>query len=257
MTEIDGTQYSKKKIFLLWALVALPMFFLKFVASPLLNQIIPIHPGILYWCLMIVGMIWQFVLSVMLLKQELGVLTWEKLKERLWLKPPTHPKTGQIVKKAYWLVIPIILYSFFFEQFGLFDFVEKGLLKLLPIIADPSYTNIEALMAPEFRGAWYLLIIATISSLFNYVLGEELLFRGVLLPKMSGAFGKWDWVMNGVLFATYHLHKLAEIPLFIVGSIFYGFLNKRYKTFYPALIIHGIEAVPLFLFIILFLLNII
>lgn len=51
-------------------------------------------------------------------------------------------------------------------------------------MADPIYTNIESLMAPEFRGAWYLLGIAVISSIFNYLLGEELFFRGVLLPKI-------------------------------------------------------------------------
>jgi membrane protease YdiL (CAAX protease family) len=47
---------------------------------------------------------------------------------------------------------------------------------------------------------------------FNTVLGEELLFRGVLLPRMSGAFGKADWVANGVLHVTYHLHMPWVIP---------------------------------------------
>jgi membrane protease YdiL (CAAX protease family) len=37
--------------------------------------------------------------------------------------------------------------------------------------------------------------------LFNTVLGEELLFRG-LLPRIQGAFGLWDWVANGLLFAV-------------------------------------------------------
>jgi membrane protease YdiL (CAAX protease family) len=41
---------------------------------------------------------------------------------------------------------------------------------------------------------------------FNTVLGEELLFRGFLLPRMNGAFGRGDWLANGVLFAAYHLH---------------------------------------------------
>ena len=32
--------------------------------------------------------------------------------------------------------------------------------------------------------------------IFNYILGEELLFRGVLLPRMNGGIGRWDWVAN-------------------------------------------------------------
>jgi membrane protease YdiL (CAAX protease family) len=35
---------------------------------------------------------------------------------------------------------------------------------------------------------------------------EELPFCGYLLPGMSGAFGRGDWLVNGVLFAAYHLH---------------------------------------------------
>ena len=44
------------------------------------------------------------------------------------------------------------------------------------------------------------------------MLGEELLFRGLLLPRMNGVFGKRDWVANGVLFAVYHLHVPWVIP---------------------------------------------
>jgi len=253
MTVISNEmQYSKKKIFLLWLLVALPMLVLKFVISPVLNGVLEVHPGIIYWWLMIAGMIWQFILSIIILKKELGKLTIEKLKKRLWLKHPTHPKTGLTFKRAYWLTIPIIVYAFFIEQFGVFDFVSEGLLRVMPFMADAEYTHIESLMAPEFRGKWYLLTIAFVSSIFNYLLGEELFFRGVLLAKMEGAFGKWDWAVNGVLFASYHLHKLPEIPIFIVGSIFYSLLNKRYKSFYPGLIIHGVEAIHLFLVIYLF-----
>ncbi len=250
--EVTVAQYSKKKIFFLWALVALPMLLLKFVALPVLMGVVDIHPGILYWWLMIIGMIWQFFLSLIILRKELGKLSWEKLKNRLWLNPPKNPKNGNTFRKAYLLTIPIIIYAAIVEQLGIFSFIEEGVLQLLPFMADPVYTHIESLMAPEFQDAWYLLGIAVISSIFNYLLGEELFFRGILLPKMEGAFGQWDWVINGILFSTYHLHKFAEIPIFIFGSIFYSLLNKRYKSFYPGLIIHGVEAIPLFLFILLF-----
>ena len=48
--------------------------------------------------------------------------------------------------------------------------------------------------------------------IFNTVLGEELLFRGLLLPRMRAAFGRWDWLVNGVLFGVYHLHLPSSIP---------------------------------------------
>ncbi|WP_342556553.1 CPBP family intramembrane glutamic endopeptidase [Paenibacillus sp. FSL H8-0548] len=245
--ELEIKQYSIRKVFSLWALVALPMVFFRFMLLPVLAPIVSFHPGILYWILMIVGMIWQFVLSVFLLKRELGNLSWEKLKKRLWLNHPVHPKTFKVYKIAYAFTIPIIMYAFFFESTGLFGFIEETINLIFPLLAPEDYTRIENLAIPEFVGAWYLLGIALISCLFNYLLGEELFFRGVLLPKMKGAFGRWDWVMNGVLFATYHLHKVSEIPLFIVGSLFYGFLNAKYRSFWPAILIHGVEAIPLLL----------
>ncbi len=48
--------------------------------------------------------------------------------------------------------------------------------------------------------------------MFNTVLGEELLFRGFLLPRMNGVLGRRDWLANGVLFAVYHLHEPWVIP---------------------------------------------
>ncbi len=243
--EMETNQYSVRKILGLWALVALPMAFFRFILLPFLVPIVPFHPGILYWMLMIVGMIWQFVLSVIILKRELGDISWEKLKKRLWLNHPIHPKTFKVYKIAYSFTIPIIIYAFFFESSGLFGFIEEAINRAFPFMAPKAYTEIESLATPEFVGAWYVLGIALVSCLFNYLLGEELFFRGVLLPKMRGAFGKWDWAMNGVLFAAYHLHKISEIPLFIVGSLFYGFLNAKYRSFWPSIIIHGVEAIPL------------
>lgn len=197
-------------------------------------------------------MIWQFLLSVIILRKELGKLTIEKIKERIWLNHPIHSKSKQIFKKAYLLTIPIIIYAALVEQFGFFSFLENGFIRLLPFLEGPEYIKIQSLMAPEFVGSWYLVVITTISSIFNYLLGEALFFRGILLPKMNGAFGKWDWVVNGLLFSTYYLHKIVEIPIYIIGSFFISFLNKKYKSFYPALIIHGVEAIPLFIIIIFF-----
>ena len=57
---------------------------------------------------------------------------------------------------------------------------------------------------------WFALLAAML--VFNTVLGEELLFRGFLLPRMNGVFGRRDWLANGVLFAVYHLHEPWVIP---------------------------------------------
>ena len=81
-------------------------------------------------------------------------------------------------------------------------------------------------------------------------LGEELLFRGILLPKMQGAFGKWDWVANAVLFALYHLHKPTLMLGLIFGSMAWSLPARYFRSIWFPVILHGIEGV--FLLVLVF-----
>jgi membrane protease YdiL (CAAX protease family) len=77
-------------------------------------------------------------------------------------------------------------------------------------------------------------------------LGEEFLFRGVLLPKMKGVFGKWDWVANAVLFGLYHIHWAPSILSIIVTTLPGNWLSRRFRCNWMEIVIHGVEALPLF-----------
>ena len=79
--------------------------------------------------------------------------------------------------------------------------------------------------------------------MFNTVLGEELLFRGFLLPRMQGAFGKRDWVANGVLFAFYHLHVPWIIPLALFDTLFLAYPARRYRSAVLPIIVHSVQSV--------------
>lgn len=245
-------QYTLLQILLLWFLVTAPMGLARFWIVPQFKDQISIHPGLFFWGLMILGMAWQFVLSMVVLKLELKTLNWSALKTRLWLNHPRDPKSQRVIKRVYWLTIPIILYAFLIESYGALTFLQEWFLRLFPNLAPPEFAQIQNLAVPEFRGAWYIVGIALLSSLFNYLLGEELFFHGILLPKMQGVFGRWAWAANGILFATYHVHKIEMVPVFIFGSIFYSYLNQKYRSFYPGLIIHGVEFIPLIVMITLF-----
>ncbi len=61
-------------------------------------------------------------------------------------------------------------------------------------------------MVAQLVGNWSFFGLFFVMAVFN-ILGEEFFFRGVLLPKMGGVFGKGDWVVNGVLMGAYHWHQ--------------------------------------------------
>jgi membrane protease YdiL (CAAX protease family) len=88
---------------------------------------------------------------------------------------------------------------------------------------------------------WFALIAAL--SVCNTILGEELLFRGVLLPRMQGAFGRWDWVANGFLFAAYHLHMPWVIVATLLGdTLALSYPSRRYRSALIGIIVHSSQS---------------
>ena len=97
-------------------------------------------------------------------------------------------------------------------------------------------------MQAQLVGAWGFYGLFVVMAVFN-ILGEEFLFRGVLLPKRQGLFGKWDWVANGVLFAIYHVHEPWVILAALDGSILFSLPAKRFRSTWLAIIIHSVQLV--------------
>jgi len=58
----------------------------------------------------------------------------------------------------------------------------------------------------------FLVLVLVVRSFVFNILGEELYYRGVLLPKMQGVFGRWAWVANGLLFTLKHAAFFWMMP---------------------------------------------
>ena len=65
-------QYSLTKILAIWASVTAPMAVLAFVVAPVIIPRTTLHPGLVHWMLIVAGMMWQFVVSLAILRHELG-----------------------------------------------------------------------------------------------------------------------------------------------------------------------------------------
>jgi membrane protease YdiL (CAAX protease family) len=100
----------------------------------------------------------------------------------------------------------------------------------------------QSLADPRFQGEWWILGLALTSMLFNYILGEGLPFRGVLLRRMAGVFSRWDWVANSVLFGLYPVRKIWAWPSMIADSFGIAWAATRYRSFWMSLIVHGPEG---------------
>jgi membrane protease YdiL (CAAX protease family) len=83
----------------------------------------------------------------------------------------------------------------------------------------------------------------------NSFLGEELLFRGLLLPRMRGVFGRGDFVANGLLFAFYHLHTPWSIPASLADFIYFAYPARRWQSVWMSTIVHSGQSVFVIIFI--------
>jgi membrane protease YdiL (CAAX protease family) len=234
-------QYTLSNILIIWILSAVPMAVLAFVITPVLIPLMDLPPLIVYWLAIIAGLVWQFVLSAMILKYEGLGLDWSTFQKRMKFQRPRNPKTGKPGNWLFLWVIPFILLIALLQTgVGFLDIDSV----ILPFIKDLPQYDLSKLATPEYKGAWWILGLFLITMLFNYFLGEEFLYRGILLPKMNGVFGKWDWFANGVLFGFYHLHKPQVIlsTALLFGFIF-AFPAKYFQSSWMAVIIHGIEGI--------------
>lgn len=229
-------QYTLWQILGIWASIALPMGLVHWVVSPILIPRVDTVPGFLYFILITMGLVWQGVVAYIILRREVKPFTWENLKGRLWLHTPTNPKTGVPSKWLYLWTIPMIV--FVNVGYAISGGLNEFWVKIFPFVTPPPYAEIQSLAEPA-RDQWWLLGVLAVMIAFNYLLGEELIFRGILLPKMNGVFGKWDFIANAALFATYHLHKIWVWPQIFIFNWIIPWAAKRFKSYWVAAIIHG------------------
>ena len=234
--QVTVTQYSKRAIVAIWAAAALPMGALSWIVAPAIADGDGIESLIkpLLACLTI-GLAWQFVLVMALVGYEQRSLRWSRLREALWLRAPQSPRSGRRGGRVWLMVIPLALLAGVEELIGLPAPIERNFGEFLSSDAG----------AAMFDGAWGLFALFMTMGVFNTVLGEELLFRGLLLPRMRGAFGERDWLANGLLFAVYHLHVPWAIPASVLDPFIYSLPAKRHRSALLPIAVHSVQTVVL------------
>lgn len=234
---VEIPQYSIPKILTVWAAAALPMAALAWLIAPALEdsfsgeENVPLVKALLI-CLTL-GLVWQFVLAVALVWREQGTLQWPVAREALWLRAPRDPKTGRRGGRLWLILIPLI--------------VLFALEATIPGVGLPEDRDLAAFIDSEvgkdfLSGAWGWFAVFVLLQIFN-ALGEELLFRGLLLPRMNGAFGRRDWVANGALFAAYHLHVPWAIPASLLDTFIISYPAKRYRSALIGIAVHSAQSV--------------
>ena len=92
-------------------------------------------------------------------------------------------------------------------------------------------------------GAWWGFALLVANALLSPI-AEELVFRGLLLPRMRAAFGRADFVVNGALFTLYHLHQPWSMPVTLLdGTFAQAYPSSRFRSTWMGLITHTAPSV--------------
>ena len=232
-------QYTLLAVAGIWAAAALPMAALAWLVAPRLASALsgPVPLGQALLICLTVGLVWQFVLVLGLEGIEQRSLHWSVLRQALWLQAPRSPRTGGRGGRTWLILLPLTA-----------AFYAVHAVRFLPRLPYPAARDFGSLPGSHAGSqllhgnwGWFALIVAMF--LFNTVLGEELLFRGFLLPRMNGAFGSRDWLANGILFACYHLHEWWVIPTTLLDTFILAYPSKRYRSAWIGITVHSSQSI--------------
>jgi membrane protease YdiL (CAAX protease family) len=236
-TRSEVHQYSRAALFAIWLAAAAPMGVGAWVVAPAIagSAASPRRFAETLISVMTAGLIWQFLLVVGLVGYEQRTLRLSVLRDALWLNQPTNA-AGRRGGRLWWWA-PVLV-------------VGVGLAQAVPLDpTGPASHELGAVLGSDYghamlRGNWGLLALIVVLAVFNTVLGEELLFRGLLLPRMRGACGRADWAVNGLIFGLYHvLSQPWSIPSAIVTGMIGAYGTRRLRSAWLGIIAHSAQSV--------------
>jgi uncharacterized protein len=229
-------QYTVWQVLGIWAAAALPMGVGAWLIVPSVADPATDMRGFAVALIttFTAGLAWQFVLVLLLVGAEQRTLRWSRIRDALWLNPPTN--SAGLRGGRLWLWAPVLLLGVAAIQFVPFK---------PPVPASRDFGTV--LSSPQGQALlhdnWGLFALTVAMCVFNTVLGEELLFRGVLLPRMRGVFGRSDWLANGVLFGLYHLHQPWSMPGAFAEGAMTSYATSRLRSAWMGIIAHSAQSV--------------
>src|ERR687895_2520607 len=131
-------QYSLARILGIWALAAAPMGILSWIVFPLLApdfEADPLGSGVTRVALLTLGLIWLFVLSMIIVRQEEGDLRWATVKRRLRLNAPREPATGEPRARLFLWVVPFLV-AVAVVQVALASTIRNAWVSVFPFFAE-------------------------------------------------------------------------------------------------------------------------
>ena len=99
---------------------------------------------------------------------------------------------------------------------------------------------LETFLGVSLPGNWLLLIV-TIILHTTAMIAEEFMWRGYILPRQEANYGKYAWVINGLLWGyLVHFAMRWNFISFLPSMLVTPFIAQKTKNTWASLMVHGI-----------------
>ncbi|MCK5033732.1 MAG: CPBP family intramembrane metalloprotease [Calditrichia bacterium] len=218
--------------FLIFGIASLALFLETHFLIPFLSEKTGIEP-IIFWLIVAgLGIFLPMLIVAHLILRNEGL----KIDKDTWLNRLRFKK----MNRADWL--------WSLGSIILIGILSSAIMKLLEIFigqieSQPSFMIFEPLTPDRY---WILLLW------FPYwllnILGEEVLWRGVILPRQELVFGKYAWLIHGILWSIFHIAfgwqlLLTMLPILFIQS----YVVQRRKNSWTGVVIHAVINGPSFI----------
>lgn len=126
--------------------------------------------------------------------------------------------------------------------------LSAAILKLLEVFtgkagSSPSFMYFEPLTA----GRYWILLLWIPYWLLN-IMGEEILWRGVLLPRQESVLGKMTWIVHGFFWGIFHIAFGWQLLLTLLPILFIQpYIVQQRKNSWTGVVIHALVNGPSFI----------
>jgi membrane protease YdiL (CAAX protease family) len=105
-------------------------------------------------------------------------------------------------------------------------------------------------MGIPLQGNWWIVVYYAAVMLVCNIGGEELWWRGYVLPRQELAFGRSAWIVHGIFWSAFHLFMQPtfwDTTRMAISGFALSFVAQRTKNTWPGIIGHTIGNLPFFL----------
>jgi membrane protease YdiL (CAAX protease family) len=116
---------------------------------------------------------------------------------------------------------------------------------LPPLSTSPHFLSFEPL-----QGNDRLLLLVWAPMFFFNIVGEELFWRGYILPRQEAAFTRRAWLVNACLWTVFHVAFGWHLLLLLAPILFIvPYVAQRTRNTWPGIVIHGLLNGPGFVMV--------